>query len=114
MSASKQFKTFNAFSESYEPREILRIPQILDQLNKSVAKRYYAFKEAHNLVQKIGKSVHLRTPHKDMFEVIMYKYLVKFRLLGNSPMWTNSAEVPALDTTRQELSNLTRSEKKRL
>jgi hypothetical protein len=112
MSAALKLQ-FNNFSEpSYEPREIMRIPNTLDQLNKAVNQRYYAFKEAHNLVQKIGKEAHLRTPHKDMFEVIMYKYLVKFRSVANSFLWANSAEVPALDTNRQELSNLTHGKKR--
>lgn len=112
MSAAIQLNTYNNLSKSYDPREIVRIPKTLDQLNKAVNQRYYAFKEAHNGVQKIGKSAHLRTPHKDMFEVIMYKYLVKFRSISNSPLWANSAEVPALYTNRQELSNLTHGAKR--
>ena len=110
MSAALKLDFFH--SESYEPREIVRLPKTLDQLNKSVAKRYYEFKEVHNLVQKIGLSAHLRTPHKDMFEVIMFLYLVKFRSVGNSKMWADTVEVPSMTTNRQELSNLTHGKKR--
>ena len=99
-------------SEQYEPREIVRIPKTLDQLNKAVNKRYYDFKEAHNLVQKLGLDAHLRTPHKDMFEVIMYKYLVKFRNVVNTPFWADTTQAPVLSTNRQELANLTHGKKR--
>lgn len=100
------------YAESPKPREIVRLPKTLDQLNKAVAKRYYEFKEAHNLIQKIGRESHLRTPHKDMFQVIMYKYLVKFRNIVNAPIWIDTVEVPALQTNRQELANLTHGKKR--
>lgn len=95
---------YNNYEE--ESREIIRLPKTLEQLDSQVAKRYYAFKEEHNACQKLGTKAHLKTSHKNLFEVIMYKYVPMFRRLVNSPIWSDSDEAPSLKTTRSELSTL--------